>query len=52
MRFSVKKSALIAVLAATLGLSACVSNEPSCMSPQTRNLDSAIAAVQSNLTSG
>ena len=52
MRFSVRKSALIAMFAAMLGLSACASNEPSCMSPQTRNLDNAISAVQSNLSSG
>lgn len=36
----------------TLLLAACASNEPSCMSPQTRNLDGAIAAVKSNLSSG
>ncbi len=52
MRFSVKKSAIIAALTAMLGLSACASNEPSCMSPQSRNLDNAITAVQSNLSSG
>ena len=33
-------------------ISGCVTNEPSCMSPQTRNLDNAVAAVQSNLASG
>ena len=38
--------------ACALLLAACASNEPSCMSPQTRNLDGAIAAVQSNLSSG
>ncbi len=52
MRISMKTSALIAILGASLFLSACVSTEPSCMSPQTRNLDSAITAVQSNLSSG
>ena len=52
MRFSVNKTAFIAILGAMLGLSACASNEPSCMSPQSRNLDNAIAAVQSNLSSG
>ncbi|MDJ0941504.1 MAG: hypothetical protein QNJ00_17205 [Woeseiaceae bacterium] len=52
MRFSVKKSAIIAALTAMLGLTACASNEPSCMSPQSRNLDNAITAVQSNLSSG
>ncbi len=52
MRFSITHSRLIAIFAATLFLSACASNEPSCMSPQSRNLDSAINAVQSNLTSG
>ena len=36
----------------TLLLAACASNEPSCMSPQTRNLDGAIAAVKSNLSAG
>ncbi|MDJ0907957.1 MAG: hypothetical protein QNI99_02115 [Woeseiaceae bacterium] len=52
MRFLVRKSTIIAALTAMLGLSACVSNEPSCMSPQSRNLDNAITAVQSNLSSG
>ncbi len=41
------------LLFATLTLlSACVSSPPSCMSPQTRNLGSAITAVQSNLKAG
>lgn len=38
--------------AVTMLVSACATTEPSCMSPQTRNLDSAMAAVQSNLSSG
>ena len=41
-----------AALLASLLASACATTEPSCMSPQTRNLDSAISAVQSNLSSG
>ncbi len=52
MRFSINKSALVALSAAMLGLSACASNEPNCMSPQSRNLDAAMSAVQSNLSSG
>lgn len=43
----------IATLFATfIWLSACATTEPTCLSPQTRNLDSAMLAVQSNLGSG
>lgn len=52
MRISIRITALLAMLGTALTLSACASNEPSCMSPQSRNLDSAISAVQSNLRSG
>ena len=41
-----------AVLAGALFLSACATPEPTCLSPQTRNLDSAMSAVRSNLDSG
>jgi hypothetical protein len=44
--------AIAVVLAAAATLSACASNEPSCMSPQSRNLANAMDAVQSNLQSG
>lgn len=44
--------AFASVLATSMLLTACASNEPSCMSPQTRNLASAMSAVQSNLQSG
>jgi len=40
------------ILAVSMMLTGCASNEPSCMSPQTRNLSSAMTAVQSNLQSG
>ena len=40
------------LLAAGSLLSACASTPPSCMSPDTRHLGSAMSAVQSNLTSG
>ncbi len=46
------RPALAAVLLATMLLTACASTEPVCMSPQTRNLDHAIRAVESNLSSG
>ena len=48
------KNFVAVALTLTLAMlvSACATNEPSCMSPQTRNLDSAMAAVQSNLASG
>lgn len=54
MNFSAIKSplALGAVLLASMLLASCASTQPSCMSPQTKNLSSAISAVQSNLTSG
>ena len=51
MQFT-KKLSLLGVLAVSAILAACASAPPSCMSPQTRNLDSAINAVQSNLRSG
>ena len=40
------------ILASAMLLSACATTEPTCLSPQTRNLDSAISAVKSNLQSG
>ena len=40
------------ILASAMLLSACATTEPSCLSPQTRNLDSAMSAVSSNLESG
>ena len=40
------------ISACALLLAACATNEPSCMSPQTRNLHGGIAAVKSNLNSG
>lgn len=40
------------ILASAMLLSACATTEPSCLSPQTRNLDSAMSAVRSNLESG
>lgn len=40
------------LLATLLVLSACASTEPSCSSPQTRNLDSAIDDVQTALSNG
>lgn len=43
---------LLAVLAVPAILAACASTEPACFSPQTRNLEGAISAVQSNLSSG
>ena len=43
---------IILVLGASLIMSACATNQPSCMSPQTRSLDGAIAAVKSNLSAG
>ncbi len=46
------RPALAVVLLAAMLLSACASTEPTCLSPQTRNLDQAIRAVQSNLASG
>lgn len=39
-------------LCSALLISACATTEPSCMSPQTRNLGSAMAVVQSNLETG
>jgi hypothetical protein len=47
-----KTAAIGTALAAALILSACATTEPTCLSPQTRNLDSAMTAVQSNLSSG
>jgi hypothetical protein len=44
--------ASLAILAASLLIASCASNQPSCASPQTRNLDSAMQVVQSNLMSG
>ncbi len=44
--------AALGVLAATLLLASCASNQPSCTSPQTRNLENAIDVVQSNLMGG
>ena len=43
---------VILVIGASLLLSACATNQPSCMSPQTRSLDGAMAAVKSNLSAG
>ncbi|MFQ5608989.1 MAG: hypothetical protein ACE5F8_01815 [Woeseiaceae bacterium] len=43
---------LILVLAGSLMASACATNQPSCMSPQTRSLDDAMTAVKSNLRAG
>lgn len=52
-KFNLKsRLAFASVLAASMLLSACASNEPSCMSPQTRDLSNAMSAVQSNLQSG
>lgn len=39
-------------LAATLLVASCATTQPSCMSPQSHNLNSAMSAVKSNLTSG
>jgi len=44
--------ATLGVFAATMLLASCASNQPSCTSPQTRNLSNAIDVVQSNLMSG
>jgi hypothetical protein len=44
--------ASLGVIAATLLIASCASNPPSCTSPQTRDLTSAIDVVQSNLKSG
>jgi hypothetical protein len=44
--------AALGVVAATLLLASCASNQPTCSSPQTHNLDSATKIVQSNLMSG
>ncbi len=42
----------LGVVAATLLLASCASNQPSCSSPQTHNLESATKIVKSNLMSG
>jgi len=42
----------LALLALGTIVAGCASAPPSCMSPDTRNLDSAIAAVKSNLSAG
>jgi hypothetical protein len=54
MSIHTRKSSLgaLVVVAATLLIASCASNQPSCTSPQTRNLDSATKIVQSNLMSG
>ena len=44
--------ATLAVIGATLLIASCASNQPSCSSPQTRNLNAATKIVQSNLMSG
>jgi hypothetical protein len=40
------------LLAIVTLLTSCAATQPTCLSPQTKNLSGAIAAVQSNLTSG
>ena len=44
--------ATLAVIGATLLIASCASNQPSCSSPQTRNLNAATKIVQSNPISG
>ena len=50
-RFPIPAAALT-VIAAMFILASCATTPPSCTSPTTRNLDSAIDAVQSQLTAG
>jgi len=52
IQFMKTQFAALGVIGTTLLLASCASNQPSCTSPQTRNLDSAIDIVQSNLMSG
>ena len=52
IRTTKTKFAELGLIAATLLLASCASNQPSGTSAQTRNLDSAIDVVQSNLMSG
>ena len=40
------------IVGAMLFVASCASTQPSCMSPQSHNLDSAMSAVKSNLSSG
>ena len=51
-KYLTRPVASLAILATVLLVASCASNQPSCTSPQTRNLDSAIQVVQSNLSSG
>lgn len=44
--------AMLSVIAVTLLIASCASNQPACTSPQTRNLATAMNAVQSNLMNG
>jgi len=43
---------LLTVIASGLLMAACASTPPACNSPQSRNLDAAMAAVKNNLSSG
>ncbi len=44
--------AIAATICASLALAACASTAPTCSSPLTKNLDSAITSVQASLTNG
>ena len=52
MSTATKRLSFGAVVLMPVLLSACASTPPTCLSPQTRNLDGAIAAVESNLSNG
>jgi len=45
-------SSILLIIGTALFAASCVSTQPSCMSPQTHNLNSAMNTVKSNLTSG
>ncbi len=51
-RYTKFSLASLGVVAASLLIASCASNQPSCTSPQSRNLDTATNIVQSNLMSG